>query len=220
MKVCKNTTLSDEDQKALQELGSQLPFAKLGIVCECRNKCDNCSTLIHDIPLSRKNTSVDIWGPITWKFLHCVSVQRKTEDLIKMMKCLQFLLPCEMCRESFKGELKNILPSLTECKTSNQVKLCVIELHNRVNLRLSKKKFDDSMFNLEEHSNAQTLEDAAKEVITHIRHQLTPAIDLTPVPHESADVCTLNKCALFELRTALDNFCLIVEEDSRFSRQL
>jgi len=76
-----------------------------------------------------------IWGRKTWFLLHCLTFLAK-EDLPELFYHLQFILPCEKCRHSYKEHLEK-LPIPT---TKKDFPKWLIQVHNRVNLSIGKKE--------------------------------------------------------------------------------
>jgi hypothetical protein len=81
------------------------------------------------------NIAPAVWGNKTWSLLHILTFVSK-EDLGKLFYYLQFILPCEKCRRSYKEHIE-ILPIP---KTNKREWL--IQLHNRVNSSIGKKEMD------------------------------------------------------------------------------
>lgn len=83
------------------------------------------------------------WGPAAWKFLHAVTfaypdVPTLAEQLAAeqlFTTCLRTLLPCQRCREHFDSELRAHPP---DTRSRATLSAWLVDLHNRVNLRLGK----------------------------------------------------------------------------------
>jgi len=112
---------------------------------------------------------VSEWGPAAWKFLHAItfsypdnpnlSEQRDAENLFSSLKSL---LPCEACRNHYVSEI-SVNPPDTRSRAT--LSAWLVDLHNRVNLRLGKPIFSyasaESMYSSQcssdcERSNAAT----------------------------------------------------------------
>lgn len=86
------------------------------------------------------------WGPALWHSLHCMSFNypvRPSESDKKNYKAfilnLQNVLPCGLCRENLKKNLKN-LPLLDKhMKDRNSFSRYIYQLHEFVNKMLGKK---------------------------------------------------------------------------------
>lgn len=82
------------------------------------------------------------WGPGAWKFLHEItfyypedpSVEQQTHAL-NLFNSLRVLLPCEECRTHYDLDLKSFPP---DTKSKTTLSQWLIDLHNRVNIRLGK----------------------------------------------------------------------------------
>jgi hypothetical protein len=87
-------------------------------------------------------STVAEWGPAAWKFLHAVTFsypenpslgeQRDAENLFSSLKSM---LPCEACRSHYETEIA-IHPPDTRSRAT--LSAWLVDLHNRVNLRLGK----------------------------------------------------------------------------------
>jgi hypothetical protein len=93
------------------------------------------------------NINPEEWGPSFWKTSHYVTFaypeNPTDEDKINVKKyfeILQYILPCENCREHYKKNLKNY--PLTDNILSSKHNLIswLVDLHNEVNRRSHKKE--------------------------------------------------------------------------------
>jgi hypothetical protein len=82
------------------------------------------------------------WGPGAWKFLHQITfyypddpTPKQQTQALNLFTSLRTLLPCEECRAHYDSDL-NLHPPDTSSKTS--LSQWLIDLHNRVNVRLGK----------------------------------------------------------------------------------
>ena len=85
-----------------------------------------------------------IWGPPTWFFLHSVTFNYPNNPTYKdKMKTfdffnnLQYILPCEICRENYKKNLKE-LPITPFLDSKQNLISWLIKIHNMVNIELKK----------------------------------------------------------------------------------
>lgn len=53
-----------------------------------------------------------IWGPSTWKVMFAAAFHLPRECLIEVLRCLEHLLPCKHCRNSFALYMKHSPPEL------------------------------------------------------------------------------------------------------------
>lgn len=82
------------------------------------------------------------WGPAAWKFLHAVTfAYPETPTLAEqvaveqMFGSLRFLLPCAQCRTHYETEIRAHPP---DTRSRATLSAWLVDLHNRVNLRLGK----------------------------------------------------------------------------------
>ncbi len=85
-----------------------------------------------------------IWGPIFWTTIHIVSLaypDNPTPEEKKAAKdffeSLQFVLPCPICRNHYKENLKE-LPIDAALESREQLVLWAFNIHNAVNKKLGK----------------------------------------------------------------------------------
>jgi hypothetical protein len=97
------------------------------------------------------------WGPYFWKTLHYIALSFPNEPSLEiknnaraLVNSLQFLLPCEFCRNHFSENIK-IYP-LTDEVLSSKVNfyLWIHNFHNIVNIASGKKEMslEDSLLTL------------------------------------------------------------------------
>jgi ATP-dependent Zn protease len=86
----------------------------------------------------------NIWGPPTWFFLHSITFNYPNNPTYKeKMKTfeffnnLQYILPCEICRENYKKNLKE-LPITPFLDNKQHLISWLIKIHNMVNIELKK----------------------------------------------------------------------------------
>lgn len=81
------------------------------------------------------------WGRKAWFLLHIITVfpKRKQEIYQEFFSYLQYLLPCEKCRHSYKEHIHAII--FPKKKQGNAIWL--IRVHNRVNRTIDKPILDE-----------------------------------------------------------------------------
>lgn len=97
------------------------------------------------------NDSTKYWGPYFWGLLHAVTAlypenpTTKDKEMIeKLINSYKYVLPCEQCKNHFKGNLESFsINSFMQTKTQysssrNGVILWGIKMHNIVNKMLGK----------------------------------------------------------------------------------
>lgn len=82
------------------------------------------------------------WGPAAWKFLHTITFSypenptlQDQRDAEALFLSLTSLLPCNACRDHYKSEVLSRPP---DTRSRATLSAWLVDLHNRVNLRLSK----------------------------------------------------------------------------------
>lgn len=87
--------------------------------------------------------SKNVWGPPTWRLLHCLSVKAKdtmTPPQIKELKTIieriVSNLPCPMCSSHAKSYFK--LNKFASVVTLEQLRYFLFVFHNNVNTRINK----------------------------------------------------------------------------------
>ena len=85
------------------------------------------------------------WGPAAWLFLHSVSFQYPENPTVQdknnykiFFESLQNILPCPNCREHYQ---KNIQENPMNLESRESLIKWVIDLHNAVNKKNSKKEY-------------------------------------------------------------------------------
>lgn len=93
---------------------------------------------------SLQNIAPHVWGPHGWKFMHAVALAYPETPSVEEKKAafqfftsLEYLLPCESCKQNFKKELQSfpLQPALESKQALNE---WLTALHNSVNKRLNK----------------------------------------------------------------------------------
>ena len=88
------------------------------------------------------------WGPPLWGIIHLLTIlvymeKKNIEKLKKFLESLQYLLPCQYCRdhyiENFNIYLKNGTEWRKEIFSSKKIIIyCMIILHQKVNIQNNK----------------------------------------------------------------------------------
>ena len=105
--------------------------------------------------MNRPGLSVGLWGPSFWEFLHCIAYYNDSKtpspyqahELDAFFNMIQPLLPCPSCSESYRDILALTIQAkkktvIEACK-SRQMTLFVYQLHEFVNKKLLKQKWQD-----------------------------------------------------------------------------
>ena len=94
--------------------------------------------------------SPERWGSHAWAMLHavsfglpedCILSESHQRSFCTFLRALSDLLPCEQCRAHFQEEIR-ARPPEERCSHANEARLYLWELHNRVNERLGKPRYD------------------------------------------------------------------------------
>ena len=87
--------------------------------------------------------NVWIWGPPMWDILHSTAFLFDSEkkDMTYIFECLEELLPCIHCRNSYK----EFYAEMGHHKIGSASKW-VYDMHNKVNLKLWRQKFNNDDF--------------------------------------------------------------------------
>ena len=87
-----------------------------------------------------------IWGPSFWHILHTMSfdyptepTQKHKQDYYKFFSSLKNVLPCKLCRQHLKENLKILKLTKSVFKSRESLSRWVFELHELVNKMLKKK---------------------------------------------------------------------------------
>ena len=88
----------------------------------------------------------EVWGPITWKALHCLTIKIKDEyflyqkdDLINIIISMMSNLPCPNCTAHALGLIKKY--NLKRINDKQLLIRALFMIHNDVNKRLKKSLF-------------------------------------------------------------------------------
>jgi hypothetical protein len=90
------------------------------------------------------------WGPHAWKFLHAVSFAYPDNPshmtklkFLTFFKILRYVLPCATCRRGYTHESQDL--SIKVLQNKDTLSRWLVNVHNKVNIRLSKKvrSYDD-----------------------------------------------------------------------------
>ncbi len=89
----------------------------------------------------------EVWGPITWKALHCLTIKIKDEyflyqkdELINNIISMMSNLPCPNCTAHALGLIKKY--NLKRINDKQLLIRALFMIHNDVNKRLKKKLFN------------------------------------------------------------------------------
>lgn len=89
---------------------------------------------------------VSEWGPAAWNFLHTCTFSypekptiEEQNDAERLFVSLKHLLPCSSCRDHYSSEIDQHPP---DTRSQSTLSNWLVDLHNRVNLRLGKKTMD------------------------------------------------------------------------------
>lgn len=82
-------------------------------------------------------STITLWGPVYWRFLHEVGAQHQGQSLESMYSTLSTLantIPCNVCREHFHSSLERDVADAPE----KEIEKWLFDCHNAVNARLKK----------------------------------------------------------------------------------
>jgi len=84
-----------------------------------------------------------IWGKHVWKALHYIAIgypdnptKKEMKDYKQFYTLLKYVLPCKICREHYKENLKNNPITNENLKNQKNLVKWTIDLHNIVNKQL------------------------------------------------------------------------------------
>jgi hypothetical protein len=84
------------------------------------------------------------WGPSAWKFLHAVTFAYPNDPghntkvkYLTFFKLLKYVLPCATCRRGYTHDASDL--SLDKLKSRDTLSRWLVDVHNRVNVRLGKR---------------------------------------------------------------------------------
>jgi len=84
----------------------------------------------------------DHWGPAAWKFLHAATFSYSDNPTMEekngaeqFFKSLQYMLPCKQCKDNFISEINESPPDV---KSKDALSQWLVNIHNKVNVRLQK----------------------------------------------------------------------------------
>ena len=85
------------------------------------------------------------WGPSAWNFLHSITFSypdspslEEQRNIEKLFDSLSFTLPCSECREHYISE---IIKNPIDARSKTSLSIWLVDLHNRINVRLGKPLF-------------------------------------------------------------------------------
>lgn len=85
--------------------------------------------------------STFVWGPSLWRVMHTLSFgdvhELRTHEpaIAKFLTCLQDVLPCRHCRDSYKTFLTE-LPDVQHALQTDTFRRWMYDLHDKVNVKL------------------------------------------------------------------------------------
>jgi hypothetical protein len=99
--------------------------------------------------------STSIWGPAVWHFLHTISfnysvhpTEEDKENYMNFVTALGSVLPCKVCRDHYKENLKAARFSRADFKDRHAFSCFIYKLHNLVNTTHHDRSLDVSYFRL------------------------------------------------------------------------
>lgn len=98
----------------------------------------------------RQNFDSDIWGPHAWFFLETVCMGYPTDPSYEekkqaenFFKALQFMIPCEKCRNHYKKHLKKYPLNGEILSSRDNLFMWIVDIHNSVH-KNKQKTYDDT----------------------------------------------------------------------------
>ena len=98
----------------------------------------------------RQNFDSDIWGPHAWFFLETVCMGYPTDPSYEekkqaenFFKALQFMIPCEKCRNHYKKHLKKYPLNGEVLSSRDNLFMWIVDIHNSVH-KNKQKTYDDT----------------------------------------------------------------------------
>jgi hypothetical protein len=99
--------------------------------------------IVHFLFISIKKMNPSIWGPPMWISLHTITLnypdnpsQCQQKMIREFFWNLQYVLPCEMCRNHYAEMIRTHPP---DTKNKKSLVYWLIDRHNQVNERLGKR---------------------------------------------------------------------------------
>jgi len=94
------------------------------------------------------NIDPNIWGPKLWESIDYIIMglpdyptEIQKEKIYNFFMVLQYLLPCEKCRENYKEHIRNHPLTNDILSSKNNLMLWIVTIHNEVNKTLNKPLF-------------------------------------------------------------------------------
>lgn len=91
----------------------------------------------------------EVWGPHAWIFLHSVTFDypdnpstKVKEQYKSFFESLQYVLPCEMCRNHYRENLRRFPVTNNVLKSRKNLIEWLIDIHNNVNQSNHKPKLN------------------------------------------------------------------------------
>ncbi len=121
-----------------------------------------------------QNIAPHVWGPHAWRFLHAVALAypespsaEEKKAAFQFFSTLQYMLPCESCKNNFKKELQ-MFPLEPALESKQKLNEWLTAVHNSVSTRLKK--------------NTMTPEQVLQYVFESAKHN---GVDSTPTTTHS-----------------------------------
>jgi hypothetical protein len=114
------------------------------------------------------NISAQFWGKGCWDFLYSVAYcNANLEKFIELLKLLQYLLPCDTCKQHYKEYIEKNPPS-------GDLKVWLNNLHNDINKRLEKQFISLESVNsiIEKHITAEVVANTAAVEILNVNAEI------------------------------------------------
>jgi hypothetical protein len=103
-------------------------------------------------PTQLPGLSVWLWGPTMWTILHTIaSISDRTDTNVELMiqffTNVQTILPCRYCRDSYGPILQDCIHEMADSFAniiqSKHLSLLMYAVHNKVNDKLAKQRWDE-----------------------------------------------------------------------------
>lgn len=98
--------------------------------------------------LPEAHIPLSVWGPCTWKMLHCMAhtwysapTAPQQEEMRTLLLTLASLLPCTECSHHFRAFLAERLEGSGNLDSKEKLVALLNDAHNEVNLRRGKRAF-------------------------------------------------------------------------------
>jgi hypothetical protein len=126
--------------------------------------------------MSLYNMYKSVWGPPTWKLLHCMVIKAKDimspsqiEDLKKLIERIVTNLPCPICSGHAMAYFKKNY--YNRVQTLSQLRMFIFLFHNSVNQRLDKPQITyEEHLVLYQNMNLEIVLRSMLQVYQHMNH--------------------------------------------------